>query len=176
MGLNFPWSTYQPLTTENCPVQNVSCQVCFQQRKLCFNLSGAHFCHGVHSSTDIPIHLLVASLEEACVLLLCLTLCDPQVQYSPWGSFVHGVAQARILRWVAISSSRGSFWSRDRTHNSCTGRPILYHWATWEAQQKRLETLITYVARLPHLASKDSLEAQFWYKWKCIRGIRKALD
>ena len=92
--------------------------------------------------------------------LLCPTLCDSQVQYSPRGSSVHGVAQARILCWVAISSSRGSVWSRDRTHNSCTCRPILYHWATWEAPQKRLETLITYVARLPHLASKDSLEAQ----------------
>ena len=46
---------------------------------------------------------------------------------------VHGVFQARILEWVAISSSRGSSWPRDRTSISCTGREILYHWATWEA-------------------------------------------
>ena len=31
------------------------------------------------------------------------------------GSSVHGVPQARILEWVAISSSRGSFWPRDGT-------------------------------------------------------------
>ena len=49
----------------------------------------------------------------------------------------HGVFQARILEWVAISSSRGSSWPRDQTRVSsvsCIGRQILVHWATWEAQ------------------------------------------
>ena len=36
------------------------------------------------------------------------TLCDPMV-CSPPGSSVHGISQARILEWVAISFSRGSF-------------------------------------------------------------------
>ena len=31
----------------------------------------------------------------------------------------HGISQARILEWVAISSSRGSSQPRDRTHVSC---------------------------------------------------------
>ena len=31
------------------------------------------------------------------------------------GSSVHGISQARILEWVAISSSRGSSWPKDRT-------------------------------------------------------------
>ena len=35
------------------------------------------------------------------------TLCDP-VDWSPPGSSVHGILQARILEWVAISFSRGS--------------------------------------------------------------------
>ena len=35
----------------------------------------------------------------------CLTLCDP-MDGSPPGSFVHGISQARILEWVAISFSR----------------------------------------------------------------------
>ena len=39
---------------------------------------------------------------------------------SPPGSSVHGVLQARILGWIAISSSRGSFQPRDQTHFSCT--------------------------------------------------------
>ena len=38
---------------------------------------------------------------------LCPTLGDP-VDCSPPGSSVHGILQARILEWVAISSSRGS--------------------------------------------------------------------
>ena len=36
------------------------------------------------------------------------TLCDP-MDYSPPGSSVHGISQARILEWVAISSSRNSY-------------------------------------------------------------------
>ena len=37
----------------------------------------------------------------------CLTLFDPR-DWSPPASSVHGISQARILEWVAISSSRGS--------------------------------------------------------------------
>ena len=51
------------------------------------------------------------------------------------GSSVHAILQARILEWVAISSSRGSSWPRDRTRVSCIsfiGRWILYCWAIGE--------------------------------------------
>ena len=60
----------------------------------------------------------------------CLTLCDP-MDCSPPGSSVHGILQARILEGVAISSSRGSSQSRDRTcvsYVSCIGRQVLYHY------------------------------------------------
>ena len=40
--------------------------------------------------------------------------CDP-TDYSPSGSPVHGILQARILEWVAMPSSRGSSPPRDRT-------------------------------------------------------------
>ena len=49
---------------------------------------------------------------------------------------VYEIFQARILKWVAIFSSRGFFQSRDGTCISCTfciGRRILYHLATQEA-------------------------------------------
>ena len=61
--------------------------------------------------------------------------CDP-VDCSPPGSSVHGVFQAKILEWVAISSSRGSSQPRDQTHGSCDyciGKWNLYHCGTWEA-------------------------------------------
>ena len=32
--------------------------------------------------------------------------CDP-MDYSPLGSSLHGISQARVLEWVTISSSRG---------------------------------------------------------------------
>ena len=41
------------------------------------------------------------------------------MDYSPPGSSVHGILQARILEWVAISSSSGSSQLRDQTHVSC---------------------------------------------------------
>ena len=59
--------------------------------------------------------------------------CDP-MDYSLPGSSVHGISQAGILEWVAISTSRGSSQPRDQTQVSCLGRWILYHCATWEAQ------------------------------------------
>ena len=47
----------------------------------------------------------------------CLTLCDP-VDCSPPDSSIHGIFQARILEWVAISFSRGSSRPRDQTQVS----------------------------------------------------------
>ena len=44
---------------------------------------------------------------KVLVAQLCLTLCDP-MGYSPPVSSVHGILQARILEWIAMTSSRGS--------------------------------------------------------------------
>ena len=53
----------------------------------------------------------------AKLLHLCLTLCDHVGCRQP-GSSVHGILQARVLEWVAISFSRGSSWPRDQAHIS----------------------------------------------------------
>ena len=57
-------------------------------------------------------HLLVNVSEtyQHCVLVTqsWLTLCDP-MDSSSTGSSVHGVPQARILEWIGIPFSRGSF-------------------------------------------------------------------
>ena len=52
------------------------------------------------------------------------TLCNP-TDCSPPGSSIHGILQARILEWVAITFSRGFSWPRDQTHMSCISRQIL---------------------------------------------------
>ena len=44
---------------------------------------------------------------RAKLFQLCPTLCDP-LNCSPPGSSVHGILQARILEWFAMSSSKGS--------------------------------------------------------------------
>ena len=54
-------------------------------------------------------------------LPLCLTLCDP-MGYSLPVSSVHGLLQARIVEWVSMPSSRGSFQPRDWAHASCIAR------------------------------------------------------
>ena len=74
---------------------------------------------------------LGAMLKEGYVcaksLQLCLTLCNPLDCSSP-GSSVNGVLQAITLEWVAMPSSRGSFWLQDGTwvsYASCVGRHVL---------------------------------------------------
>ena len=54
-------------------------------------------------TNDIAMNCIM----HAKVLQLCVTLCDA-MDYSPPVSSVHGLLLARILEWVAISSSTGS--------------------------------------------------------------------
>ena len=59
-------------------------------------------------------------------------LCD-SMDCSPPGSTVHGILQARILEWVAISSFKGSSWPRDQTWVSRIAGRLFTVWATKEA-------------------------------------------
>ena len=68
----------------------------------------------------------VSRPTERLITQLGPTLCNP-MDYSPPGSSVCGVLQARILEWVAIPFSSGSSRSRDRIWVSCTaGRFFLF--------------------------------------------------
>ena len=53
-------------------------------------------------------HFVISSLVWSEVAQSCLTLCDP-LDWSPAGSSVHGILQARILEWVAIPLLEGIF-------------------------------------------------------------------
>ena len=61
----------------------------------------------------------------------CLTLCDPMDSNLP-GSSIHGIPQARIVEWAAISFSRGSSPPRDPTQISCIAGRFFTIWATQE--------------------------------------------
>ena len=50
------------------------------------------------------------------------------------GSSIHGIFQARILEWVAISLSRGSSQTKDRTQVSHVAGRFFNSWTTREAQ------------------------------------------
>ena len=55
------------------------------------------------------------------------------------GCFVHGILQARILEWVAISVSRGSSQHRNGTLVSCIAGRFSINWAMREPQQIAVE-------------------------------------
>ena len=73
-----------------------------------------------------PLYTHAKSLQS------CPTLCDP-TYCSPPGSCVHGILQARVLKWVAIPFSRGSSQPKDRTQGSRTAGWFFTSWATREA-------------------------------------------
>ena len=68
------------------------------------------------------------------VAKLCPALCNAM---SPPGPSVHGIFQAKILEWVAISFCRGIFPTQESNLYLLLGRPNLYHWATWEAHKHK---------------------------------------
>ena len=66
-------------------------------------------------------------------LLSRVWLCDP-MDCSLLHSSVHGIFQARVLEWVAISFSRGSSWPRNQTQVSHTVGRCFTVWVTREVR------------------------------------------
>ena len=54
---------------------------------------------------------------------------DP-MNCTPPASFVYGIFQARILKWIAMPFSRGSSWPRDWTWVSCIAGRFFTVWST----------------------------------------------
>ena len=84
----------------------------------------------------------------ALVAKLHPTLANP-MNCTLLGSSVHGILQARILEWVAISFSRGSSQLRNRTWVSCIAGGFFMDRATKEVHgiielEEMLQGLIVY--------------------------------
>ena len=72
----------------------------------------------------LPCMCMCAKSPQSCPTL-CATM-----YYSLSGSAVHGILEARILKWVAMPSSRGFSQPRDQTcvpYISCISRQVIYH-------------------------------------------------
>ena len=67
--------------------------------------------------TNILDHIFEGSVKESEVAQSCLTFCDSMDCSLP-GSSDHGIFQATVLEWIAISFSRGFSQPRDRTRVS----------------------------------------------------------
>ena len=82
-----------------------------------------------------PCHPLKEGKLKVLVAQLCLTPWDP-MDWSPQGSSVHGILQARILEWVAIPFSKGSSQPRVWTQVSHIAGRFFTVWATREAKKE----------------------------------------
>ena len=103
----------------------------FLKWQLKYNL-GLQSCEDLHETGGFtckvtPLHTWQVGALSDSNAQSCLTLRDPEDYRLP-GSYVPGIFQAKILEWVAISFSRGSFLPRDRTRISCVSciADILY--------------------------------------------------
>ena len=85
----------------------------------------------IHRSSEREMH-------ESEVAQSCPTLCDP-INCSLPGSSVHGVFQARVLVWVAISFSRRSSPPRDQTWVSHIVDRRFTIWATRDGDTTLME-------------------------------------
>ena len=119
----------------NSPGKNtgVGCHVLLQGIFLTQG-SNPDLLHLLHwQAGSLPLNHLGSPSDWVCsVTHSCPTLCDP-MDWSPPGSSVHGIFQARILQWVAIPFSRGYSWPRNRILISCIAGWFFTIWAIWEA-------------------------------------------
>ena len=108
-----------------------------------------------------------------------LSVCD---SLRPHGLYIaHGILQARILEWVAVSFSRGASWPRNQTRVSCIAGGFFTIWATREAFWKRLGPVcmsrlekqsVVSVAAIPQICAKQP--PMIKSKWKFNLPFQKA--
>ena len=112
---------------------------------------------------------------KVLVVPWCSTFCNP-MNCSPSGSSAHGILQARILEWVAISFSRGSSRPRDQTLVSCIAGGFITIWATravgretnWESSMETYT--LPYVEQIASRKLLYGVGAQTSSLWQ-LRGM-----
>ena len=82
---------------------------------------------------EFLLYRIIEALSEwvSEVAQSCPTLCDP-MGCSLAGSSVHGIFQAIVPEWIAISFSRGSSQPRDQTRVS---RIVDRHFTVWATRE-----------------------------------------
>ena len=100
--------------------------------------------HKVWSWVQISASLIISGCTSVMWEFSCVWLFVTPMDY-----IVHGILQARILEWVAITSSRWSSQPRDWTQVSCIVGEFFTSWATREAQEYWSGQLIPSPADLP---------------------------
>ena len=107
-----------------------------------------NFKHKNHHRVPYCSYLLIRALKQKWtseVAQSCPTLCNPMGCSLP-GSSIHGIFQAKVLEWLAISFSRGSSQPRDWTQVSHIAGRCFTVWATKEARNEILIKCHKYVS------------------------------
>ena len=143
--IQYSWASLMTQLVKNLPamqetwVQSLGWEDPLEKRKTMHSSILAWRFHGMyspwgHKVSDMTrrltsLHWWLYSQTVLIKHLLCSVLSDSllPMDCSLPRSSVHGIFQARILKWVAIPSSRRSSQPRDPTCVSCIGRWILYH-------------------------------------------------
>ena len=114
-------------------------------------------------SSDWPFDIYTKDIiVKVLVAQACPALCD-HMDCSPPGSSVHGILQARILKWIAMPSSRGSSWPRGWICISCITGKFVTNWVTREALYKgnedaTLERYMHYIVRRSLMYNSQDIE------------------
>ena len=88
-----------------------------------------HILHWAFFSPRIKPQINIVKVAQSCP-----TLCNP-MDCSLLGISVHGILQAKIMEWAAISFSKGSSQPRDQPQVSSSAGVFFTIWATREAQE-----------------------------------------
>ena len=129
---------------------------CFQGKP--FNITVIQVYGPISNAEEAEVESFYAGLQdgiekksenESDVTQSCPTLCDP-MDYSLPRSSIHGIFQARVLEWVAISFSRGSSRPRDQIRVShSVGRCFFTFWVTREAPLNIKGKIVMYSIKRP---------------------------
>ena len=111
-----------------------------------------------------PYHPQFICWSTEWIVQSCLTLCDPMDCSFP-GSSIHGILQAKVLEWVAISFSRGSSWLRDWTRISHIVGRCFTVWATRKA----------FICWNPTVFGDETSEEVIMVKWGQRRWVLKLM-
>jgi len=102
-----------------------------------------------------------------CACMLSHSVVSDPLDCNPPGSSVHGIFQARILEWFAISFHRGSSQPRDRTRVSCVSciaGGFLTRWAIRDSP----------IGRVKVINKQYTCNARQWWKlWIKTRAVKR---
>ena len=121
---------------------------------------------------DLQVYWGLCCYSSSCIcakLLSCVWLCDA-INCSPPGSSVHGILQARILEWVAVSSSNYTFtWSIIKLEVLCR---------SWEQKKRKSLEENTYMCwkMFTAVLSIISKSLETVYEQELVKGVHPLRD